>query len=190
MWLNHSTAPWFDLNWSTARSFGLQRLSVTSQGLVKAGVVAKTISSLCTTSLELARSFRFAPVRCSTWSPQPGVTVRESHLGGFSTGTIPTVGAISTCPPDLQFLPSRTRATVIPKLRLPARDRTRYEDNSPMRRAIVAFNTHAQCFSTNLTPTTIRSRLKASIILNRRMRLMERGYCQQRYDCSNIEPPP
>lgn len=94
----------------------------------------------------------------------------------LATALLTNSSAISVNPPSIGLIVGRTRFLAIPRMRPLPPGRTRYEENSPLRRSIAAFNLFASCHNDTTTPQSLKSRLRSAIADARRIRLSARGF--------------
>ena len=94
----------------------------------------------------------------------------------FMRNTLTDPKIISVESPVISFLTNRTRSAVRGLLRQLPVGRTRYQQNSLLRRCIAAFNDHSSACSQNVNQHTAKVRLRKDFLEMRRLRLAARGY--------------
>ena len=94
----------------------------------------------------------------------------------FMRSALTDLTIISVEPPAITFLANRTRSAARGLLRQLPVGRTLYQQNSPLRRCIAAFNDHSFACSQDVNQHTVKVRLRKDFLQMRRLRLTAKGY--------------
>ena len=101
---------------------------------------------------------------------------RTAAACAFMRNYLTDSSIVSNQSPTISNRATSIRSAVNGALRQLPHGRTGYEENSPLRRCMLAFNNHASACTTTNSMASLKSRLRKDFAAGRRAALVERGY--------------